>query len=65
MMAEAMPATPSIEVGDLLSRADAGEPLLLLDVRNDEEFESTWDLWQSRIQTSVARYHHRIRARHF
>ncbi len=34
-------ATPSIEVGELLSRVDAGEPLLLLDVRNDEEFE-TW-----------------------
>jgi len=39
-MAEASPATPSIEVGDLLSRADAGEPLLLLDVRNDEEFDA-------------------------
>jgi len=39
-MAEAGPATPSIEVGDLLSRADAGEPLLLLDVRNDEEFDA-------------------------
>lgn len=32
-------ATPSIEVGELLSRIDAGEPLLLLDVRNDDEFE--------------------------
>ncbi len=41
MMAEASPLTPSIEVGDLLSRVDAGEPLLLLDVRNDEEFD-TW-----------------------
>ena len=40
-MAEASPLTPSIEVGDLLSRVDAGEPLLLLDVRNDEEFD-TW-----------------------
>jgi glyoxylase-like metal-dependent hydrolase (beta-lactamase superfamily II) len=40
-MAEAAPATPSIEVGELLARVDAGEPLLLLDVRNDEEFE-TW-----------------------
>jgi len=39
-MAEAAPATPSIEVGELLARVDAGEPLLLLDVRNDEEFES-------------------------
>jgi len=40
-MTEAGPATPSVEVGDLLLRADAGEPLLLLDVRNDEEFD-TW-----------------------
>ncbi len=40
-MTEAAPATPSIAVGELLSRVDAGEPLLLLDVRNDEEFE-TW-----------------------
>jgi len=40
-MAEASPATPSIEVGDLLSLADTGDPLLLLDVRNDEEFD-TW-----------------------
>jgi len=40
-MTEAAPATPSITVGELLSRVDAGEPLLLLDVRNDEEFE-TW-----------------------
>jgi len=36
-------ATPSIEVGELLARVDASEPLLLLDVRNDEEFE-TWRL---------------------
>ena len=41
-MAEAEPAR-GVEVGELLSRADAGEPLLLLDVRNDEEFE-TWRL---------------------
>ena len=41
MTTKTSPTTPSIEVGDLLSRADAGEPLLLLDVRNDEEFE-TW-----------------------
>ena len=40
-MAEASPATPSIEVGDLLSLADTGDPLLLLDVRNEEEFD-TW-----------------------
>jgi glyoxylase-like metal-dependent hydrolase (beta-lactamase superfamily II)/rhodanese-related sulfurtransferase len=40
-MAPHMMATPSIEVGELLSRVDAGLPVLLLDVRNDEEFE-TW-----------------------
>src|SRR5262245_1469699 len=33
----------SIGVAELLSHADTGEPLLLLDVRNDEEFE-TWRL---------------------
>jgi glyoxylase-like metal-dependent hydrolase (beta-lactamase superfamily II)/rhodanese-related sulfurtransferase len=38
---DAGPAIPGIEVGDLLSWVDAGEPVLLLDVRNDEEFE-TW-----------------------
>ena len=42
-MAEAEPVTPSVEVGQLLSRADAGEPLVVLDVRNDEEFEA-WRL---------------------
>jgi glyoxylase-like metal-dependent hydrolase (beta-lactamase superfamily II) len=36
--------TPSVEVGELLSRVDAASPeLLLLDVRNEEEFES-WRL---------------------
>jgi glyoxylase-like metal-dependent hydrolase (beta-lactamase superfamily II)/rhodanese-related sulfurtransferase len=42
-MAEAAPDSPGVPVGELLSRADAGEPLLLLDVRNDEEFK-TWRL---------------------
>jgi glyoxylase-like metal-dependent hydrolase (beta-lactamase superfamily II)/rhodanese-related sulfurtransferase len=42
-MADAAPSTPSIEVGELLARVDAGEPMLLLDVRNQEEFE-TWRL---------------------
>jgi glyoxylase-like metal-dependent hydrolase (beta-lactamase superfamily II)/rhodanese-related sulfurtransferase len=32
---------PSLEVGALLPRLDRGEKILLLDVRNDEEFE-TW-----------------------
>jgi glyoxylase-like metal-dependent hydrolase (beta-lactamase superfamily II)/rhodanese-related sulfurtransferase len=40
-MADAASTTPSVEVGELLARVDAGEPMLLLDVRNDEEFE-TW-----------------------
>ncbi len=30
--------TPSIEVAELLRAVDAGEPLVLLDVRNDEDF---------------------------
>src|SRR5262245_36171457 len=42
-MADAEPGAPPLEVGELLARADAGEPLLLLDVRNDDEFE-TWRL---------------------
>jgi glyoxylase-like metal-dependent hydrolase (beta-lactamase superfamily II)/rhodanese-related sulfurtransferase len=42
-MAEAEPVAPSVEVGELLSRVDAGEPVLLLDVRNDDEFEA-WRL---------------------
>jgi glyoxylase-like metal-dependent hydrolase (beta-lactamase superfamily II) len=32
---------PTVEVGSLLNRLDRGEDVLLLDVRNDEEFE-TW-----------------------
>jgi glyoxylase-like metal-dependent hydrolase (beta-lactamase superfamily II)/rhodanese-related sulfurtransferase len=35
--------TPSIDIGEVLSRADAGETLFLLDVRNEDEFE-TWRL---------------------
>jgi glyoxylase-like metal-dependent hydrolase (beta-lactamase superfamily II)/rhodanese-related sulfurtransferase len=42
-MTDARDATPSVDVGQLLARADAGEPLLLLDVRNEDEFE-TWRL---------------------
>lgn len=34
---------PKIEIADLLKRVDAGEPLLLLDVRNDEDFAG-WKL---------------------
>jgi rhodanese-related sulfurtransferase len=40
---ESASADPSsVTVAELLSRADAGEPLLLLDVRNDEE----WQAWR-------------------
>jgi glyoxylase-like metal-dependent hydrolase (beta-lactamase superfamily II) len=34
------PRVPSVEVGELLPRLDRGESVLLLDVRNPEEFES-------------------------
>jgi glyoxylase-like metal-dependent hydrolase (beta-lactamase superfamily II)/rhodanese-related sulfurtransferase len=35
--------TPSVEVGELLPRLDRGEPVVLLDVRNQDEYES-WKL---------------------
>ncbi len=53
MTAEAQAATPGIEVGELLARVDAGEPLLLLDVRNDEEFES----WRCEGRRPLATLH--------
>jgi glyoxylase-like metal-dependent hydrolase (beta-lactamase superfamily II)/rhodanese-related sulfurtransferase len=43
---------PGIEVSELLKRADAGEPLVLLDVRNDEEFER-WKLEARRPLATV------------
>ena len=36
-------ASPALGIGELLKRADGGEPLVLLDVRNDEDFER-WKL---------------------
>jgi glyoxylase-like metal-dependent hydrolase (beta-lactamase superfamily II)/rhodanese-related sulfurtransferase len=36
----AEPQVPSVDVGELLPRLDRGERVLLLDVRNDEEYES-------------------------
>ena len=36
-------APSAVGIGELLKRADAGEPLVLLDVRNDEDFER-WKL---------------------
>lgn len=44
---------PSIEVGDLLQRADAGEDLVLLDVRNDEEFRG----WRLEARRPIATVH--------
>jgi glyoxylase-like metal-dependent hydrolase (beta-lactamase superfamily II) len=40
---EAAPAVPAVEVGALLPRLDRGERLLLLDVRNDDEYRD-WKL---------------------
>lgn len=40
---EAPSAVPTVEVGELLPRLDRGEKLLLLDVRNQDEYES-WKL---------------------
>ena len=43
--------TPTIEVGELLRAADAGEALVLLDVRNDEDF-ANWRIdCRRKIQT--------------
>lgn len=36
-------SAPAVGIGELLKRADAGEPIVLLDVRNDEDFKS-WKL---------------------
>ena len=38
-----IPEVPKIEVGELLAMADAAKPFVLLDVRNDDEYES-WKL---------------------
>ncbi len=35
-----VPPVPTVEVGELLPRLDRGDRILLLDVRNDEEYES-------------------------
>jgi glyoxylase-like metal-dependent hydrolase (beta-lactamase superfamily II)/rhodanese-related sulfurtransferase len=52
-MTDATEGTPSIEVGELLARADAGQPLLLLDVRNDDEFEA----WRLEARRPLAGVH--------
>jgi glyoxylase-like metal-dependent hydrolase (beta-lactamase superfamily II)/rhodanese-related sulfurtransferase len=50
-MSTDLPEVPSVGVAELLKRADAGDPVLLLDVRNDADFES-WKLeGRKRIET--------------
>jgi glyoxylase-like metal-dependent hydrolase (beta-lactamase superfamily II)/rhodanese-related sulfurtransferase len=44
---------PRIEVSELLKRADAGEPLLLLDLRNDQDFER----WKLETRTPLETLH--------
>src|SRR5918994_2167282 len=48
----ALPEVPTVEVAELLPRLDAGEDLVLLDVRNDEEF-AYWKLEGRRPVTTV------------
>ncbi len=36
-------SVPAVGIGEVLKRADAGEPIVLLDVRNDQDFER-WKL---------------------
>lgn len=47
------PQVPTVEVGALLPRLDRGEKVLLLDVRNDDEFES----WKIEPQRPVEIVH--------
>lgn len=47
-----MSAVPSVDVGSVLARLDRGEPLLLLDVRNEQDF-SRWRL-EARAPVEVA-----------
>jgi glyoxylase-like metal-dependent hydrolase (beta-lactamase superfamily II)/rhodanese-related sulfurtransferase len=49
---ETPPAVPSVEVAELLGRLDAGDDLVILDVRNDEEFAG-WKLEGRRPVTTV------------
>jgi glyoxylase-like metal-dependent hydrolase (beta-lactamase superfamily II)/rhodanese-related sulfurtransferase len=50
---EPSPTVPTVEVGALLPRLDRGDKLLLLDVRNDDEFES----WRIEPQRPVETLH--------
>jgi glyoxylase-like metal-dependent hydrolase (beta-lactamase superfamily II)/rhodanese-related sulfurtransferase len=47
------PPVPAVAVGDLLPRLDRGEGVLLLDVRNDEEYES----WKVEARRPVETVH--------
>lgn len=47
----AVSPVPTVEIGELLPRLDRGDPVLLLDVRNDEEYDG-WKLEaRSPVQT--------------
>lgn len=48
----ATPPVPTVEVGELLPRLDRGEKILLVDVRNDEEFEG-WKVEPRRAVETV------------
>jgi glyoxylase-like metal-dependent hydrolase (beta-lactamase superfamily II)/rhodanese-related sulfurtransferase len=47
-----MPSSHEIDVRELLAKVDSGQPLLVLDVRNDDEFES-WKI-EGRREFEVA-----------
>jgi glyoxylase-like metal-dependent hydrolase (beta-lactamase superfamily II)/rhodanese-related sulfurtransferase len=49
---KAVPPVPSVAVGELLPRLDRGDKVLLLDVRNDEEYES-WKVEPRRAVETV------------
>ena len=50
---ETLPEVPSVEVAELLGRLDRGEDVVILDVRNDEEFEG----WKLEGRRPVATVH--------
>ena len=49
---EVPPEVPSVEVGELLARLDRGDDVVVLDVRNDEEWKD-WKLEARRPLTAV------------
>ena len=52
-MSETAPEVPSVEVDELLQKLDRGDDLVILDVRNDEEFEH----WKLEGRKPVAAVH--------